>query len=208
MEKQSQETIMPKIQPTVVAQRGEFFSALLSPQAFKRLSSRHHNLLPEATYTKKIDQLRKLGFENPGQLIRQGYETLTISINKIKDTMNWLRVLGFRNPHHMVMLAPSILYKSTESMGVIVELVLAQSLDEPLRVIESYPALLIRSQENVRQKIRLIHRLKVANVEDYLRYNPLLVGMDIRRIIPILKQCKEAGEFPTPKQFDRYYRAR
>jgi hypothetical protein len=78
---------------------------------------------------------------------------------------------------------------------------------DPYKMIASSPAILGLSFDNIDEKLRKAKRLK-ANVDDFIAYTIVFIGMSAKHYIPILRKCRKDEVSPSPKSVFKIYKAK
>jgi len=77
----------------------------------------------------------------------------------------------------------------------------------PQKMITSLPAILGLSFDNIDRKLRLCRRLKI-DVDAFIEYTIVFIGMSSKHYIPIARMCRETGKEPSPKNVFAIYKTR
>ena len=78
---------------------------------------------------------------------------------------------------------------------------------DPQKMITSLPAILSLSFDNIDRKLLLCRRLKV-DVDAFIAYTIVFIGMSPKHYIPIAKKLRETGKEATPKNVFAIYKAK
>jgi len=170
-------------------------------------SSFPDKLWPVCNYDDKITGLTARGFENPQKMITSSPSILGLSFDNIDEKIAGLTTRGFKNPQKMITSSPSILSYSFDKIDDKITGLTARGFENPQKMITSLPSILGLSFDNIDRKLRLCRRLGV-DINNFINYTIVFVGMSSKNYIPILRQCNRLGCNPSPQNVFRIYSKR
>ena len=105
---------------------------------------------------------------------------------------------GFKDPQKMITSLPAILSLSFDNIDEKIAGLTERGFKDPQKMITSLPAILSLSFDNIDRKLLLCRRLKV-DVDAFIAYTIVFIGMSPKHYIPIAKKLRETGKEATPK---------
>ncbi|MGB8816076.1 MAG: hypothetical protein WCC74_02475 [Minisyncoccia bacterium] len=110
----------------------------------------------ESSILNKIEGLKKIGFENPIELIQKMPRILGYAEESMGRKIEWLKEQGFENPIELIQKMPPILGLAEESMGKKIEWLKGQGFENPIELIQKMPRILGYAEESMGRKIEYI----------------------------------------------------
>ena len=107
----------------------------------------------------------------------------------------------------MITSLPAILSLSFDNIDEKIAGLTERGFKDPQKMITSLPAILSLSFDNIDRKLLLCRRLKV-DVDAFIAYTIVFIGMSPKHYIPIAKKLRETGKEATPKNVFAIYKAK
>ena len=107
----------------------------------------------------------------------------------------------------MITSLPAILGYSFDNIDEKIAGLTERGFKDPQKMITSLPAILGLSFDNIDRKLRLCRRLKV-DVDAFIAYTVVFIGMSPKRYIPIARKLQETGKEAIPKNVFAVYKAK
>ncbi len=161
-------------------------------------------LWPASEISTKIAGLLERGFKDPQKLITSLPAILGLSFENIGTKIAGLLERGFKDPQKLITSLPAILGLSFENIDTKIAGLIERGFKDPQKLITSSPAILGLSFENIDTKLKKARRLGV-DVQLFISYSFIFIGMSSKNYVPILKYCRAKGLEATPKNISIIY---